>query len=81
MTRFLVAAFLTGVLVTAGCVPGGPRPQESGDVIPGAGAAPSVKRVVAAIQGDPATLSAAINSAGSGRVRGVAEVDFPVTVP
>jgi peptide/nickel transport system substrate-binding protein len=37
-----------------------------------------VKRAVTAIQGDPVTLSAAINSAGAGRVRGVPEVEMMI---
>lgn len=67
-----VAALALALAIVTGCAPSSPAPPASA----GAPAAPRVKRVTTAIQGDPATLSATINSAGAGRVRGVPEVEM-----
>jgi peptide/nickel transport system substrate-binding protein len=74
MFRVGTVVILAFMLVISACGPAGPAtPGAPG---PGPGAAPRVKRVVSAIQGDPATLSAAMNSAGAGRTRGVPEVEM-----
>jgi peptide/nickel transport system substrate-binding protein len=76
MVHLGVVALLLVILVMSGCTAGGPTTPASGGATTSAGTSLPMKRVITAIQGDPATLSAAINSAGAGRVRGVPEVEM-----
>jgi peptide/nickel transport system substrate-binding protein len=62
-------------MIVGGCAPSqAPRAVSGEEAAPGQGVM-GPKRITAAILGDPYTLSQAINSAGTGSVRGVGEVE------
>lgn len=71
-TMKLMTLWLGALLVLSACAGPGPKPTESGATT---GAQGTPKRITAAILGNPHTLSQSINSAGTGSIRGVSEVE------